>query len=110
VSELFKESDFVQVFQDHLVKRSVQASVRQAVPDSDRNPALRALALAVESKVVILIAEMAGSKICEGFLRKMSEQDDLVKLYENIIRAMIDEISKTPKIEFVGETSTYHYA
>ena len=32
------------------------------------NPAMKALAFDIESKVVILLSEMASNKICEGFL------------------------------------------
>lgn len=44
----------------------------------------------VESKIVILLSEMSSNKICEAFLRKLADDDDLVRLYDNVIRNKLD--------------------
>lgn len=109
VTELFKEPEFAQVFGEALVKRGAQSSVRQAQPDFERNPALRALTQAVDSKVIILLSEMSNSKIGEGMMRKLAENDDYWRLYEGTVKNCIDEAVRPPVIEYEGEVTYYTY-
>lgn len=67
------------------------------------------MAQAVESKVVILLSEISSNKICDAFLRKLAEQDDFSRLYENVIRLSIEETLKAPVIDFCGDTSSYSF-
>lgn len=52
----------------------------------------------VESKIVILLSEMSSNKICEAFLRKLADDDDLVRLYDNVIRNKLDLCIKNQNI------------
>lgn len=66
---------------------------------------MRALAFEIQSKVVILIAEMASNKICESFLSKLNADDYYPMIYKNIITLSIDECIKPPIIDYQGEES-----
>lgn len=61
---------------------------------------MRALAFEVQSKVVILLAEMASNKICDSFLSKLNTDDYYSKIYNNIITLSIDECHKQPIIDY----------
>ena len=102
VVDLFKEPDFVSIFTENLIKKSVVQEVLRASRENERNPAMKALALDVESKIIILLAEMSSSKICDSFLRKLAEADDFIRLHNNIITGLIDEALKAPVIEYSG--------
>jgi len=115
VVELFKEPEFAQVFGEALVKKGAYASMKEKQPDFERNPALKALTQAVDSKVIILLSEMSNSKIGEGMMRKLAENNDYMKLYqgtglyEGTVKRCIEEAVRPPVIEYEGEVSYYTY-
>lgn len=52
----------------------------------DQNPALKALFSTIESRIIILLSEIANKKVHEALLRKLFEGDDHMKLLENFIK------------------------
>ena len=67
------------------------------------NPAIKALASAIESRVIILLSEMANNKVNESFLRKLSEGDDHLKLQENIIKPCLVQFQQLPLFDYQGD-------
>jgi len=103
VSELFREQDFSQPFIDSLLRQSVINVVLQADRKNENNPALKQLAVDLQSKVIILLSEMANNRLNEGFFRKLADGDEYARLFDLIVKQMIEEANKLPIIEFSGE-------
>jgi len=100
VNDIFKEVEMVTKFTDSLLNKSVLTTVNTSHRENEYNPAMRALAFEVQSKVVILLAEMASNKICDSFLSKLNKDDYYTKIYNNIITLSIDECHKQPFIDY----------
>ena len=77
-----------------MVKKNLRMQVFQANRNIEENPAIKALLQEVESKLVILLSELASNKICDSFLRTLAQNDDYVRLYDSIIRPSLEEASK----------------
>jgi uncharacterized protein YpuA (DUF1002 family) len=77
-----------------MVKKNLRMQVFQANRNIEENPAIKALLQEVESKLVILLCELASNKICDSFLRTLAQNDDYVRLYDSIIRPSLEEASK----------------
>lgn len=46
---------------------------------------MKALVSDVEAKLVILLSEISNCRICEGFMKKVAEDDDYARIHVNII-------------------------
>jgi hypothetical protein len=77
--------------------------VLQADRKNENNPALKQLAVDLQSKVIILLSEMANNRLNEGFFRKLADGDEYARLFDLIVKQMIEEANKLPTIEFSGE-------
>ena len=55
-----------------MVKKNLRMQVFQANRNIEENPAIKALLQEVESKLVILLSELASNKICDSFLRTLA--------------------------------------
>ena len=86
--------------------------MRQHLVDQKRtgdNTNISSLAYEFDSKLIILISEISYNKICDSFLRNLAQNDDYVRLYEQIIRHFLDDAAKLPNVEFLGEVSQNRY-
>lgn len=97
---LLREPELIQLFLDSLLKKPLRTN-----PECDRHPAIKALAQEVEAKLVVLLSEMSANRVGDEFLKKFGENDGFVKVYDNIVRAMIEEATKGAEIEWLGESS-----
>jgi len=82
VADMFKEGDFAQIFQDELISKSIR---KHLAGQGEPNPGVKALFSSVESRVIILLSEMANNKVYETFLRKLTENDHM-NILENYIK------------------------
>lgn len=101
--ELFRESEFSQVYSSSLVENNIIQSVLRASRENEINPAMKALALDVQSKVIIFLSTISNNKICDAFLRTLAEGDVYTKIYSNAVGIMLDEVLRGPTIEYQGE-------
>jgi|LauGreDrversion4_2_1035121.scaffolds.fasta_scaffold883624_2 hypothetical protein len=88
VADIFKEGEFTQIFLDDLIKKQFR---QQLLNKGDLNPALKALLSSIDSRIVILLSEMAHHKVHNAFLQKLSEGgDDMhMRLFDTLIRPLL---------------------
>jgi ABC-type arginine transport system ATPase subunit len=103
VADMFKEPEFVNVFNEELIKRNIRQKVSQAFGQTEINPGVQALVNIIESKVVILLSEMSNNKVSESFMRKVNEADDLMKVFEHSIKPMLSQLQQIPNFEYQGD-------
>jgi len=72
VTDIFKEQAFSQGLVEEMIRKNLRQQVLQANRQVEENPAIKALLQEVESKLIILLSELASNKICESFLRNLA--------------------------------------